>query len=67
MNLKFGWDECCGARYFQGLIDEVMIYNLTLNADEIKKLATIEVAVESAGKIAITWAALKTDPKYNTF
>ncbi len=67
MNLKFGWDECCGARYFQGLIDEVMIYNLTLNADEIKKLATIGVAVESAGKLAITWAALKIDPKYTTF
>lgn len=39
-NLKFGWDECCGARYFKGIIDEVMIYDRTLNSDEIKKLAT---------------------------
>ena len=41
MNLKFGWDECCGTRYFKGLIDEVMVYNRTLNADEIKRLATV--------------------------
>ena len=55
MNLKFGWDECRGARYFRGVIDEVMIYNLILNADEIKKLATIAVSVESTEKLAITW------------
>ena len=41
MNLKFGWDECYGDRYFRGLIDEVMVYNRTLNADEIKRLATV--------------------------
>jgi hypothetical protein len=41
VNLKFGWDECCGARYFKGLIDEVMIYDRTLNADEIKNLAVV--------------------------
>ena len=51
----------------QWLIDEVMIYNLTLNAHEIKKLATIGVSVESAGKLAITRAALKKDRKYSTF
>ena len=61
MNLKFGWDECCGARYFKGLIDEVMIYDRTLNADDIKKLATIGLPVESKGKLAVTWAALKSD------
>lgn len=59
INLKFGWDECCGARYFQGLIDEVMIYDRTLNADDIKRLATIGLPVESKGKLAVTWAALK--------
>ena len=61
INLKFGWDECCGARYFKGLIDEVMIYDRTLNADDIKRLATIGLPVESQGKLAITWAALKRD------
>ena len=44
-----------------------MIYNLTLNVDEIKKLATIGVSVESTGKLVITWAALKTDRKKSTF
>ncbi len=28
---------------------------------EIKRLATIGVSVESAGKLAITWASLKMD------
>jgi len=60
MNIKFGWDECCGARFFEGLIDEVMIYDRTLNPDEIKRLATIGLSVvESARKLAITWASLK--------
>ena len=39
INLKFGWDECCGARYFKGIIDEVMIYDRTLSADEIEKIS----------------------------
>ena len=47
VNLKFGWDECCGARFFKGLIDEVMIYDRTLNADDLKRLATIGLPVES--------------------
>ena len=63
MNLKFGVDECCSGRFFKGLIDEVMVYDRTLNDENIKKLATIGVSVESAGKLAITWAALKRDRK----
>ena len=59
INLKFGWDECCGARYFEGIIDEVMIYDRTLNADDIKRLATIGLPVESQGKLALTWGTLK--------
>lgn len=61
INLKFGWDECCGARYFKGLIDEVMVYDRTLKADEIKRLATVGLSVESKDKLAVTWAALKRD------
>ena len=57
--LKFGWDECCGARYFKGLIDEVMIYDRALNDDEIERLATVGLPVESVGKLATTWAAIK--------
>jgi hypothetical protein len=59
INVKFGWDECCGARYFKGIIDEVMIYDRTLNADDIKELATEGLPVESKGKLAITWGTLK--------
>ena len=59
INLKFGWDECCGARFFKGLIDEVMVYERTLNADDIKRLATVGLPVESKAKLAVTWAALK--------
>ena len=59
INLKFGWDECCGARYFKGIIDEVMIFDRTLSADEITQLATHGLPVESKGKLTTTWAALK--------
>ena len=59
INLKFGWDECCGARYFKGIIDEVMIYDRTLSADEIKMLAATGLPVESKDKLAVTWGALK--------
>jgi hypothetical protein len=38
-----------------------MIYDRTLNADDLKRLATIGLPVESQGKLAVTWAALKQD------
>lgn len=59
VNLKFGWDDCCGARYFKGIIDEVMIFDRTLSADEITQLAVGGLPVESRGKLTTTWAALK--------
>jgi len=60
-NLKFGWDECCGAdRHVSGLIDEVMIYSRTLNEDEVINLATSGLAVSRPdGKLITTWANLK--------
>lgn len=58
-NLKFGWDECCGARYFKGIIDEVMIFERTLSANEIEDLAVGGLPVESKGKLATTWGAIK--------
>ena len=61
LNLKFGWDECCGARYFKGIIDEVMIFDRTLSADEIKMLAVSGLPVESKGKLAVTWGTLKSN------
>ncbi len=59
MNLKFGWDECCGARYFKGKIDEVMVFERTLAEDEILQLAKQGLAVDSIGKLATTWATIK--------
>ncbi len=59
INLKFGWDECCGARYFKGIIDEVMVYDRALNAADIERLATVGLAVDSNGKLTTTWAAIK--------
>ena len=59
MNVKFGWDECCGARYFNGIIDEVMNFERTLSAEEIEKLAIDGLPVESKDKLPITWGALK--------
>lgn len=61
INLKFGWDECCGARYWKGIIDEVMIFDRTLSADEIKQLASQGLAVESHGKLTTTWGTLKRE------
>ena len=59
-NLKFGWDECCGAdRHFRGIIDEVMVYDRALTEDEILKLATSGLAVASTGKLTTTWGRTK--------
>lgn len=62
--VKFGWDECCdaGARWFNGMIDEVAIYNRTLTQDDIQTLATkglAGAAVESVGKLSVTWGEMK--------
>lgn len=58
--LKFGWDECCGAdRHFDGIIDEVMIYDRTLTEDDILKLATSGLAVAHIGKLTTTWGGIK--------
>ena len=61
-NLKFGWDECCGAnvRHFKGIIDEVLIYKRALTEDDIKTIATKGIsALEPKGKLSTTWGELK--------
>ncbi len=42
-----------------GLIDEVRLYNRVLEENEIAKLASGALPVESTGKLATTWANLK--------
>jgi len=35
--IKIGWDDLSGTRYFNGIIDEVMIFNRSLTAEEIQE------------------------------
>ncbi len=45
-----------------GFIDEVSVYDRTLSADEVKQnydTDTQATAVESAGKVALTWGGIK--------
>jgi len=45
-----------------GVIDEVNVYNRTLSAEEAKQnydTDTQATAVESAGKVALTWGGIK--------
>ena len=59
-----GADPGCGKRcQWNGIIDEVVIFDVTLTDDDVVKLgAGIEgaLAVEAAGKIATTWGSLKS-------
>ena len=59
-----GADPGCGMRcQWEGIIDEVVIFNVTLTDDEVASLGEgIEgfLAVEAAGKIATTWGSLKS-------
>ena len=44
-------------RTYEGLIDEVAVYDRALSQDEIKR--TGEVAVEVADKLALSWGEIK--------
>ena len=48
--------------FFEGVIDEVGIYNRGLTPDEVRRNATSPqiFAVEPAGKLSLTWAKIKT-------
>jgi hypothetical protein len=46
--------------YFAGLIDDVAIYLRALTEDEVKKNIATRTAVDSVGKLSITWGAIKT-------
>ncbi len=60
-DLRFGWDNCCdaGARWFNGAIDEAMLYERALSEGDILELATNGLAVEPSGKLTTTWGNLK--------
>ena len=50
-----------GEGYSAGIVDEVMIYDRALSADEVEQNFEAEgkIAVNSAGKAALTWGAIK--------
>lgn len=46
--------------FFNGIIDEVRIYNRPLTAGEVIQNFEIGLSVEAAGKLPVVWGALKT-------
>jgi hypothetical protein len=62
--VHIGWDECCGgARFGQGIIDEVAIFNVALSKDDIQTIMNdgfeAALAVAPAGKLVNTWGEIK--------
>ena len=47
-------------RFYNGIIDEVRIYNRPLTADEVNQNFEIGLSVEATEKLPIVWGALKT-------
>lgn len=46
--------------FFEGLIDDVGLYNRALSADDVSQNFLATVAVEPAGKLTSTWADIKS-------
>ena len=69
--VRIGWSQGYGGAigpesdsYFDGIIDEVVLYNRALSADEVAELMTQGIpaaAVRPVGKLARTWAEIKAD------
>jgi hypothetical protein len=69
--VRIGWSQGYGGAigpdtdsYFDGIIDEVVLYDRALSADEIAELMTEGMptaAVRPAGKLVKTWAEIKAD------
>ena len=56
-----GTDKGQMPHYFNGIIDEVFIYNRDLTADEVKQIfeADEPYAIDSADKLTATWGAIR--------
>jgi len=58
--LHIGGDPGCGGRsWYNGLIDDLRLYNRALTMDEIKSLAKGTLAVDLSGSLTTTWGKLK--------
>jgi hypothetical protein len=60
--IVIGHNYGLAGRFWDGVIDEVVIYNRALSADEVTQLfkAPPIAAVEYAGKLATTWGEVKS-------
>ena len=65
LNFVFGKDDCCGSRFYKGLLDEIMMFERTLDKAEILQLATIGLNVESKNKLATSWGKIKDSHALN--
>lgn len=58
-----GASEFWDPRFFDGLMDDAVLFNVSLAQDDVKKLMEIGMpnilAVSAAGKLATTWAQVK--------
>jgi hypothetical protein len=67
--VRIGWSQGQGGDinklvYFDGIIDDVVIYDRALSADEVSELMTDGLpatAVDPAAKLATTWSSIKAD------
>jgi hypothetical protein len=69
--VRIGWSQGRGGNigpdtdvYFDGIIDEVTLYNRALSADEVTELMNVGLpaaAVTPADKLATTWSRIKAD------
>jgi hypothetical protein len=66
--VRIGWSQGHSGNigtevYFEGIIDEVFIYNRPMDEDEIKELMQSGpgLAVEPADRLATTWSRIKAD------
>ena len=49
-------------RYFEGVIDEISVYNRALSAAEVKKNKLAKgLTVKPRGKLALVWGGVKLD------
>ena len=52
-------------QHFNGIVDEVAIFNVALTEDDLKTLMTKglsdTLAISPSGKIAVTWGRIKAD------
>ena len=64
-NVYIGADPGCGKRcQWKGIIDEIVVFNVTLDAGQVKTLgAGFEraLSVNRNGKLTVTWGIIKTE------